>query len=192
MASSSYATYAWQQRKIVQLDNTIAASKDKIDFLAEQQNALAKELSTVSNQNSELAQRVPDKTAAEEIITKSPEPEAIAEKPAPQAPTFKILGYRRHHDPKNRAVTVDMEITNSSQENQTLVMRDFVLKGEQSTSANFGESAGQTMPNGYVGIGSRVMAPGETIKGTMVFGSLGEPTGMYILTYKDQSSTFFL
>ena len=190
MASSSYATYAWQQRKLTKLDSSLAASKDKIDFLSEQQGALEKELATLSTQNSELAQHVPDKAEVEQIITKSPE--TPTEKPMPQAPTFKVLGHRRHHDPKNRAVIVDMEITNPSKENQTLVMRDFVLKGEQSTSANFAEYAGQTMPNGYTVLSSRVIAPGETITGAMVFSSLGEPTGMYVLTYKDQSFTFFL
>lgn len=190
MGSSSYATYAWQQRKIAQMDTTITASKNKIDFLDEQQNALTKELSSLSTRNSELAQLVPNEDKVQEIISK-PIEQPTTDKAATQALKFEVLNYQKHYDPNRRAIIVDLSITNPSQESQTLLVSEFILKGEHSTSGA-GEAAGQTLPNGSIVLSSRPMAPGETLKGSMIFGSLNVPTGRYLLIYKDQSFTFFL
>jgi hypothetical protein len=190
MASSSYATYTWQERKLAQLNTTLNTSKDKIDFLTEQQDTLTKELSSLSAQNSELAQLAPNQAEVQEIISKPAEPSS-PDKPAPPVPKFEVLGYQKHHDPKRRAVIVEFSITNPSAESQALIVSEFVLKGEHSTSGA-GESAGETLPNGSTVLSSRLMAPGETVKGAMIFGSLDVPTGRYVLTYKDQSFTFFL
>ncbi len=195
MAVSSYGTYYWQHRKVTSLDGKItslndnlSSSKQKVDFLSQQQKGLNDQLALLSTKNSELAQSTPTTPTTPKVENKP----QTGINPVIPALTLEVLSARKYpatSDPATqRSITVNVSLSNTSAQSMNFLISDFQLRDEfNNTSTNFGSFVGETMVDGNVVLDSRAVAPGETIKGAMVFNTFNPPAGLFTLTYKTQT-----
>lgn len=189
VASSSIATYIWQQQTVTSLNNKLTSQNNELDFIGKERTGLNEQLGVLSTKNAELLNKIntSDTVSSEDQLEPVPPVSNL---------NVSVLSARQYTNPsnpaQNRFVAVDMTVTNKTSQALNLEISDFQLSNDTSISRNFGLFARQTMPNGLTVLDSQVLAPGQTVKGAMVFNTLNHPAGFFTLTYKSETFKFTL